>query len=188
MKTLPCLFAVLLAGLAHAQTNEPVTATATNREPTNITSDRLQVDYAHNTGTFEGNVLVIDARITLRADKMVVWFAGNAPSVNSTNETGSIQRVVADGGVVITAGEKKATSDHAEYTAGDGKVVLTGRPRVEQPGGTVTGEKITFWRGENRMDVESLPAAERTRVTIYPDQPAEEPKPQSPPAPESSSP
>jgi len=183
MKTFLCLFA-LLAGVARAQETNVAATVTTNREPTNITSDRLQVDYAHNTGTFEGNVLVIDTRITLRADKMVVLFAGGATPGNSTNANGSIQRVLADGGVVITQGERKATSEHAEYTAGDGKVVLTGRPRVEQPGGTVTGEKITFWRGEHRMDVESLPAEERTRVTIYPDPPKEEkkdePKPEPP--------
>ena len=50
----------------------------------------------------------------------------------------------------------------------------------------MTGEKITFWRDQKRMDVESLPAEERTRVIIYPDQMKNStnavPKESSPPA------
>jgi lipopolysaccharide export system protein LptA len=186
MKTLFLLLSAtcLFAATAHAEESNAtteVTAPAQSaplREPTKITSDRLQVDYANNVGTFEGNVLVIDPQITLRADKMTVFFGGTG---TATNAPRSLSRVIADGGVVITQEERKATSDHAEYSAQDGKVVLTGKPRVEQPGGSVSGERITFWRGESRMDVESAPVeSERTRVIIYPDAQNEEPTPPTP--------
>jgi len=131
----------------------------TNLEPTVVTSDRLQVDYANNRGTFEGNVLAIDPRITVRADQMIVIFG------SETNETKSIERILATGAVVVTQDDRKSTSDYAEYTAGDGKVVLTGKPFVETPQGTVTGEKITFWRGLQKMDVEA-----GSQLVIYPDQ------------------
>ncbi len=140
-------------------TTAPSAATTTNKEPLVVTSERLQVDYAHNMGTFEGNVLAVDSQITVRADKMVVFFAGG------TDTKRSLQKILADGGVVITQGDKKSTSDHAEYTADEGKVVLTGTPQVKSPDGTVTGEKITFWRGQQKMDVES-----GTRLVIYPDE------------------
>jgi lipopolysaccharide transport protein LptA len=151
---------------ASAQTNAPASETvaatpavATNREPTVVTSERLHVDYARNMGTFEGNVLAIDPRITVRADKMTVFFAG------STNSTRQLQRILAQGGVVITMGDRKSTSDHAEYTGEDGKVVLTGNPQVKSPDGTVSGERITFWHGQDKMDVES-----GTRLIIYPEE------------------
>lgn len=143
-------------------TDEVVAATSvqtTNKEPTVVTSERLQVDYAHNMGTFEGNVLAVDPQITVRADKMVVIFAGG------TDTKRSIQKILADGGVIITTGDRKSSSDHAEYTSDDGKVVLTGTPQVQSPDGTVTGEKITFWRGQQKMDVES-----GTRLVIYPEE------------------
>lgn len=139
-------------------------ATSTN-EPTIVTAERSQLDYLKKVWVFEGNVLVVDPRITIRADKMNVYFGGNG-----TNQSGSIQKAIADGGVVITQEEKKATSDHAEYFSVGGKVVLTGHPEVKTPDGTVTGEKITFWRGSQKMDVEASTNASPTRLIIYPDE------------------
>ncbi|HUK81969.1 MAG TPA: LptA/OstA family protein [Verrucomicrobiae bacterium] len=158
--------------------DEPAEASAsTTNEPTVVTSDRLEVDYAHNIGTFTGNVIAIDPRITVRADKMVVFYGNvttnsSVTSGSDTNVTKSIQKIVADGGVVITTPEnKKSNSDHAEYTADNGRVVLTGHPRVESPDGIVTGKRITFWRGQDKMDVESdVTETNRTRLLIYPEE------------------
>jgi lipopolysaccharide transport protein LptA len=145
--------------------------TATN-EPTVVTSDRLSVAYAQNLGTFEGNVLAVDPRITVRADKMTVWFGTTTNiTASATNTVRSAQKIVAEGSVVITTpDEKVANSDHAVFTADDGKVVLTGNPRVKSPDGNVTGRKITFWRNESKMDVESdITETNRTRLIIYPE-------------------
>jgi len=158
--------------------DEPAeTSASTTNEPTVVTSDRLEVDYAHNIGTFTGNVIAIDPRITVRADKMVVFYGNvttnsSVTSGSDTNVTKSIQKIVADGGVVITTPEnKKSNSDHAEYTADNGRVVLTGHPRVESPDGIVTGKRITFWRGQDKMDVESdVTETNRTRLLIYPEE------------------
>jgi lipopolysaccharide transport protein LptA len=149
---------------------------ANTNEPTVITSDHLEVDYAHNVGTFTGNVIAIDPRITVRGDKMVAYY-GTVTNTTSaaggagTNATKTIQKIVADGAVVITQENKKSNSDHAEYTAADGKVVLTGTPRVEGPDGIVTGKRITFWHGQDKMDVESdVTDTNRTRLIIYPEE------------------
>jgi lipopolysaccharide export system protein LptA len=148
----------MLAGAVFAQTNAPPA------EPTVVTSERLQVDYARNVGTFTGNVLAVDPRITVRADQMVVFFGGG------TNTVRSLDKIVADGGVVISQGDRKATSEHAEYTAADGKVVLTGGPSVKAPDGVVTGERITFWREQEKMEVQSASETNRTRLVIHPEQ------------------
>ena len=59
----------------------------------------------------------------------------------------------------------------AEYTDDDGKVVLTGHPQVQSPDGIVTGQRITFWRGQDKMDVESDQTdTNRTRLIIYPEE------------------
>ena len=145
---------------------------ATN-EPTIVTSEHLQADYLHNVGTFEGNVLAVDPRMTVRADKMTVFFGGtNVVTSAGTNTTRSVQKIVADGAVVINTPDNKISrSDYAEYTAADGKVVLTGKPRVESPDGVVTGQKITFWRGSQKMDVVAgASETNRTRLIIYPEE------------------
>lgn len=164
----------------------PPTGSSTN-EPTIITADVLHGDYAHNLGTFEGNVLVVDPRITVRADKMVVFFgatnvlvtsivtnaAGTTSPVTATNTTRAVQKIIADGAVVMTTPDnKKTNSEHGEYTAADGKVVLTGgHPTAESADGVVTGDKITFWRDSQRMDVEnSQTDTNRPRLLIYPEE------------------
>jgi len=158
---------------APAAVKSPLPAGGSTNEPTIITSEQLHGDYAHNVGTFEGNVLAVDPRMTVRADKMTVFFGGtNVVTTTGTNTTRSIQKIIAEGGVVInTPDNKKSNSDHAEYTAADGQVVLTGHPRAESADGVVTGKKITFWRDSQKMDVEAEPGAtNRTKLLIYPEE------------------
>ncbi|MGD1020561.1 MAG: LptA/OstA family protein [Verrucomicrobiia bacterium] len=155
----------------------PLPVASSTDEPTIITADVLHGDYAHNLGTFEGNVLVVDPRMTVRADKMTVFFGATnvvttTGTTTTTNTTRSVQKIIADGGVVMTTPDnKKTNSEHAEYTAADGKVVLTGgHPRAESADGVVTGDKITFWRDSQRMDVEnSQTDTNRPRLLIYPE-------------------
>jgi len=156
-----------------AAVKSPLPAGGSTNEPTIITSEQLHGDYAHNVGTFEGNVLAVDPRMTVRADKMTVFFGGtNVVTTTGTNTTRSIQKIIAEGGVVInTPDNKKSNSDHAEYTATDGQVVLTGHPRAESADGVVTGKKITFWRDSQKMDVVADPGeTNRTKLLIYPEE------------------
>ena len=164
------LFLVAVALSAEEASKPP---TAPTNEPTIVTSDHMQADYAHNVGTFTGNVLTVDPRITVRSDKMTVFFATtNTVTSTGTNSTRSVQRIIAEGAVVITTPEnRKSTSEQAEYTAADGKVALTGSPQVQSPDGIVTGKRITFWRGQDKMDVESdATDTNRTRLIIYPEE------------------
>ena len=156
-----------------AVAKSPLPAGGSTNEPTIITSQQLHGDYLHNLGTFEGDVLAVDPRMTVRADKMTVFFGGtNIVTSTGTNTTRSIQKIIAEGGVVInTPDNKKSTSDRAEYTALDGKVVLTGHPRAESADGVVTGKQITFWRDSQKMDVVADPGeTNRTRLLIYPEE------------------
>jgi lipopolysaccharide transport protein LptA len=184
---------VLLGALAYvafsAETNAPAASsrTTSTNEPTIVTSDHLSVDYAHNFGTFEGNVLAVDPHITVRSDKMTVWFGSTNNIVGDiTNAVRTLQKIFAEGSVVITTPDEKVShSDFALYTADDGKTVLTGSPRVHTPESNVTGKKITFWRSSSKMDVESDQTdTNRTRLIIYPEdehkKADEPPKPKAP--------
>lgn len=170
MRILSLLVLSALAGgaLICAQTNSTLLAKlkpgATN-EPTVVTSDRLQVDYAHNVGTFEGNVLAVDPRITVRADKVIAFFG------TGSNTTRQVQRMLAEGKVVISQDDRKATAEQAEYLSAEGRVTLTGNPRVESPQGVISGQRITFWQGQEKMDVDSGGGeTNRTRLIFYPEE------------------
>ena len=80
-----------------AVAKSPVPIASSTNEPTIITADVLHGDYAHNLGTFEGNVLVVDPRITVRADKMVVFFGATnvlttTGTITTTNTTRAVQK------------------------------------------------------------------------------------------------
>jgi len=156
-----------------AVAKSPVASGGSTNEPTVITAEVLHGDYLHNLGTFEGNVLAVDPRMTVRADKMTVFFGGtNVVTSAGTNTTRTVQKIIAEGAVVMTTPDNKIThSDDAVYTAEDGKVVLTGHPRAESSDGVVTGNRITFWRDSQKMDVESNQTeTNRSRLLIYPEE------------------
>jgi lipopolysaccharide transport protein LptA len=173
--------AAVLLGVGPLVAQQPVAVSSTSptnaprdggaKEPTVITSERLEVDYAKNVFTYTGNVLAVDPQMTLHADKMVAVLGATtnaaAPATNaavaSTSAPPTIQKVIATGSVVITQGKRRATCGRAEYTGDDGRVVLTENPKVETADGTVTGEKITFWRDQDKMDVES-----GSRLILFP--------------------
>ena len=101
-----------------------------------------------------------------------MFFANtNTVVATTTNTQRTVQKIIAEGSVVITTPDDKVShSDHAVYTAVDGKTVLTGHPRVQSPDGNVVGKKITFWRNDSKMDVESdTTETNRTRLIIYPE-------------------
>jgi lipopolysaccharide transport protein LptA len=169
---------MILLGLGALAAEPPVatpSSSPTNsvaaKPPTTITSDRMEVDYAQNIYTFKDHVLLVDTQMTLRADQMVVYYGTTsnttATATNAANAsagtTSSIQKMIATGSVFILEDQHQATCGRAVYTADDNRVVLTENAKVVSPDNTITGDKITIWRGQNKMDVES-----GTHVVVFP--------------------
>lgn len=118
-----------------------------------ITSDKLTFDYTERFALFDGNVVVVDPQMKLYADKMTVVF-----SVSNR-----ISEIKAEGKVYIVQDDKRARSDVAQYNVDQGIIVLTGKPQVTRGEDILTGDKITFWRNDNKMLVEP-----RARLVINP--------------------
>ncbi len=106
------------------------------KEPikTEIFADQAFFDAQNNVGTFTGNVKVTDPRFSMQSDKLTVY-------INKDQKQG-LERAVAEGNVGVVR-ERPAPKDgvaersigraeSAVYTAGDGNVVLSGTPRVQQ--------------------------------------------------------
>jgi len=179
----------LFAAGLQAQTNASASATnapanplaamtlgATN-EPTTITCQRWKFEYARNIVHFEGNVLAVNPRASLRADSM--WVALDSHR--------SISNIVGRGNVVIvTPNNEKATGGHAEYTVATHKLVLTEEPKVNARGTLWTGQRITFLiqsNGIQDIEVEAdVSSTNRAQLIIYPEaQKKKEPqKPKTP--------
>ena len=109
-----------------------------------ITSDRLTFDYQKQFALFDKNVVVVDPEMRLYADRMTVRFGHD----------NRITEIKAEGRVLIQQQDKEARSELAIYNLVQGVIVLTGKPQVTRGQDILTGDKITFWKNENRMIVE----------------------------------
>jgi lipopolysaccharide export system protein LptA len=131
-----------------------------------ITSDTLTYDASRGYAVFEGNVVVSDPQMKMKADKLTVYFEGKS----------EVKSLLAEGRVAMSQLDRRAWAQKATYDVAAGRVTLTGDPRVMRGKDLLVGDKITFWRDEQRMLVES--AAGRTptpqqpgaRLILYPEE------------------
>ncbi|MEJ2313571.1 MAG: LptA/OstA family protein [Nitrospirota bacterium] len=108
-----------------------------------ITAATLSADAKSNTAVFEGSVVAKTDKMTLKADKMTVYY----------NKGGEVDKIEAEGSIDLVKGERSLTSDRAEYIAGEGKIVFTGEPMAVEGPNVITGSKIIYLIDEDRSIV-----------------------------------
>jgi lipopolysaccharide transport protein LptA len=101
---------------------------------TEIYADEASFDSGKNMGIFTGNVKVFDPRFNLQSDKLTVYL--------HKGEDQGLEKAIAEGNVGLVRDKPDPNggpptravgrSEHAVYTAGDGRVELTGMPKVQQ--------------------------------------------------------
>jgi lipopolysaccharide transport protein LptA len=111
---------------------------------TTITSRRLDFDYSKRTAVFEGNVVVTDVRVTIKADQMTALFSTN-------NQP---EMITAVGNVVIEQEDRQATCERATYSVRSGLLVLTGKPVVRRGEELMSGSRIIFSRDDDKVKCE----------------------------------
>lgn len=118
-----------------------------------VVSDEMIAEQGQSMVEFIGNVKATRADAILLADSIKVFF-----HTSETKKEGqsNVRKIVATGNVEYTAGDRKAFADKAVYTTGDEILVLTGKsPKLLTGKSYVTGKKITLFRLEERVMVES---------------------------------
>lgn len=135
----------------------PAVKPAAAGPPTVVTSDRLDVDYAKNVAVFGGNVRLKDKSGDMWADEMTVTF---------NPKTREVREIVATGRKVVIDGHgRKSISRRAVYTARDGRILLTGDPRILHGPNAYAAERITIFKDQDRTIFEP-----RARMVFYSDQ------------------
>ena len=128
-----------------------------------IASDTLTYLDLENHGHLDGNVIVQSDVQRMRSDLLDLYFthANNAGAAekgsNGTPGAQQISRAVGTGGVVVDEQTRKATAERAEYTAADGKFVMSGGTPTLFDGtqGTTTGRQLTFFLADDTIIVDS---------------------------------
>src|SRR6266513_240003 len=84
--------------------------------------------------------------------------AANGPgAANPADGAQQISRAVGTGGVIVEQGTRKATAERGEYSAADGKFVMSGgNPTIyDAVEGTTTGRQLTFFLADDTIIVDS---------------------------------
>ncbi len=111
---------------------------------TEITAGHLVFDYEKMQAVFEEKVVVLDPSMKLESDKLWVVMDQASQQISTARAIGSVK---------ITEKDRVATGDQAEYNAREGKLVLTGNAMVQRGKEVLRGTVITFYRGDNRIEV-----------------------------------
>jgi lipopolysaccharide export system protein LptA len=146
----PIHLSVLLnINLAYSEENKGL-----GEDPIRITSDSMVAEKGTSMVEFIGNVEATQLDSVLLADSMKVYFVTDKKKKNQAQS--NITKIVSTGNVRYTAGERKAFADEAVYTTVDDVLVLKGKaPRLVTGTSFVTGKKITLYRKQDKVLVES---------------------------------
>ena len=141
-----------LASAGAEQAEKPNKLDKPDNIPVHISSDKMLAGLDPNIVVFSGNVKAVRENSTLFADSMKVYFKlGEEKGLQNR-----ISKIVATGNVRYIAEDKRAFSDQAVYMVNEGTLVLEGKnTRLETGKSFITGNKITMFRQDEKIIVES---------------------------------
>ena len=119
MRTRPLIKAItaafvalgLVTGTASAEKDKPGAGgfKIDNTKPIEITADSLELRQQESKAIFLGKVDVLQDKVRIRAQRLTVFYEGDAAA------DGKIRNLAAEGGVYITSGEDSAKGSWARY-------------------------------------------------------------------------
>jgi lipopolysaccharide export system protein LptA len=139
--------------------------------PVSITSKRLTYTDDQHRAHFEGGVRARGADVIITADHLDAFMVprGQSRSHVPLEGQGQLDRIVAEGNVVVQEPARRAQGEKLVYIAADDKFVLTGGlPSIfDAEHGKTTGDSLTFYKRDDRVQVEGTdasPTVTQTRV------------------------
>lgn len=132
-----------------------------------IVSDRLEAYQDKQQVIFIGHVVAKQGELTIRGDRMSIFYLENgAAKVKGNDPGGRIKRIEVEGNVRIAHKGTLATGQHAVYYKTENKLILTGKPRVQQNKNFIQGDKITHFLNSDKSIVEGGPSGP-VEATIF---------------------
>jgi hypothetical protein len=118
---------------------------------------------AESRGRIEQDARVDSEQGSIQANLIDLYFSDSG----AASGTKQLTRSVASGDVTVHQEDRRGTSDHAEYTASEGKFVLSeGKPTLySSTGDTTTGRQLTFYFADDRIVVDSADGSKT--VTLH---------------------
>ncbi|MFZ0961548.1 MAG: LptA/OstA family protein, partial [Terriglobia bacterium] len=130
---------------------ESATPSTAGTRPVTVHADFLEYLDQGRRARYHGNVRLVTESTTMRSDRLDVYF-----TQGDTVQGSEVDHAEADGHVKVTQPGRVGSGDHADYTAGPGKIVLTGGPPLlaDEEKGSTTGQRLTFFIRDDRIFVD----------------------------------
>lgn len=153
------------------------------KDPIKIEANSLEVKDKDKTAVFTGNVIVTQGDTTMRCRELTIFYDGNAlsavdgkdkkeqpapqaktPGAKQSASAQKIKRLIAVGGVIVTATNQKATGDHGLFEMATNTVTLTGNVVVTQGPNVMNGSKLVVDLNSGRSRLDGQQKGGSTRV------------------------
>lgn len=139
------LFALCAMTVPVSAVDRPV-GEGIGKQPIHVRSDRLVAEGGLNKVSFSGDVVAQQGDVTIYAQELVLFYQ---------DQRREVDRVEASVDVRIVQGDRVATAEKAIYFETEGRIVLSGSPRVHQGQSFIEGEEIVFLVNEEKSFITS---------------------------------
>ncbi|MFD1331041.1 LptA/OstA family protein [Methylopila musalis] len=147
-----------------------------SNEPVNVEADNLEVREKDQAAIFSGNVQVVQGDSTLRSKQLTIFYYGDqnkpaAPAADKSRPTQGatsgpagtpaapqgrdIRRLEAEGNVVVTSKDQRATGQRGVFDMPSNTVTLTGGVVVSQGENVIRGDRLHVDLTTQRSRIES---------------------------------
>lgn len=127
---------------AQTTTNKVNELKLSKDQPIQIESDTLEIHDQDKQALFDGNVKVVQGKMTLNSDHMIVFYKGKGSGVATGGS--DIDHIEVKGGVTVFSGTQTAKGDQGSFDMASQFLTLTGKQVVLTDGPNVfTGCKLT---------------------------------------------
>jgi lipopolysaccharide export system protein LptA len=123
-------------------------------EPMTITSDRMTFHEAEQRATFEGQVVVRQGDLTVKADRLDVWVNGSVTTRGPVYGGSTISSIKATGRVEVAHGDRLVRADEATYDQARQQIELVGNLVGEEGGYRAAGTRMIIYLQERRSVIE----------------------------------
>jgi len=113
---------------------------ATSEEPIQIEADRLEVHDAEKYAIYKGNVNVRQGETLLKTAALRVYYASEAGAAQGG---ASIDRIEAEGGVIVKTKDQTATGETAVFRMATQVVTLSGNVVLTQGENILKGDRLS---------------------------------------------
>lgn len=186
---------VLLASLALADAAAAQSVTSAfegfsgrSNEPVNVEADNLEVREKDQAAVFSGNVQVVQGDSTLKSKELTIYYYGEndraqgQPAATrptqgetkgpqgtpATPQGRDIRRLEAEGNVVVTSKDQRATGQRGVFDMPSNTVTLTGGVVVSQGGNVIRGDRLHVDLTSQRSRIESAAGGGRVQGVFKP--------------------